>query len=456
MSPATLRRYRAERMLERDFQALRGRVLATVRARLRSRGLTLDGGDLEACYATAWQGLYTATLNGEEIANAPAWLVLVTYRRAIEEVRARSRREAQLQPERAVEPALEAALDDRQRLRQLMEGMRARLDAREREAAALCYLHGFSRAQAARRMGISDTRMRKLMEGSGRGQAGVSGKVGALVETIREGAFCEQQDSLMRALAFGVLDPAGERYRLAVLHRRECPACRRYVATLRGVAAALPPVLTFPAPGTTSLAGLAGIGQHGAGAAAGGLSGTGLGPAASGGTLGASAAGSGAGGGWLLGSAGLTTKLATGCLLALGIGAGCVAIQRSEGRHPGSPSARHGPAVLLRRGGGASSAGGPASRPVVLVTAARRAREARQVTASLPAAQTGAEREFGPERRSSAARPAGPTPVRARSARTPGAAHAVAASSGFEPAAAPAPPGPAASPRAAEREFSPG
>ena len=84
--------------------------------------------------------------------------------------------------------------------------------------------------------------MRKLMEGAGPGRPGVAGKVGALVETIRSGGWCEEQGSLMRGFAFGVLAPDGERYRLALIHKSECPACRAYVLALRGLAAVLPPV----------------------------------------------------------------------------------------------------------------------------------------------------------------------------------------------------------------------
>ena len=91
MSPLSLRRYRAERLLRRDFEALRASVLANVRGRLRASGVSLDRGDLDACYAQAWQGLYTAVLEGQEIANPAGWLVLVTFRRAIEEHRARAR-----------------------------------------------------------------------------------------------------------------------------------------------------------------------------------------------------------------------------------------------------------------------------------------------------------------------------------------------------------------------------
>src|SRR5580700_10060031 len=145
MSPVSLRRYRAERMLRDEFEGLRGRVLASVRGRLGASSASLDQGDLEACYATAWQGLYAAVLDGQEIANPTGWLVLVTYRRAIEELRAHGRihasatwpesdqrRSAGTDPDvegaDALERDLAAELDDRMRLRQLFEGLHGRLD----------------------------------------------------------------------------------------------------------------------------------------------------------------------------------------------------------------------------------------------------------------------------------------------------------------------------------------
>jgi DNA-directed RNA polymerase specialized sigma24 family protein len=78
-------------MLRREFEGLRGRVMGTVRGRLRASGVSLDQCDLEACYAQAWQGLYAAMVEGQEIANPTGWLALVTYRRAIEEHRSRRR-----------------------------------------------------------------------------------------------------------------------------------------------------------------------------------------------------------------------------------------------------------------------------------------------------------------------------------------------------------------------------
>jgi DNA-directed RNA polymerase specialized sigma24 family protein len=440
MSPLTVRRYRAERLLRKEFEGLRGRVIGTVRGRLRASGVSLDASDLEACYAQAWQGLYAAMLAGEEIANPTGWLALVTFRRAIEEHRSRRRSyptEGVGGPDGfhgtggvgGTQPVEErdfaGELDDRIRLRQVFEGLRGRLSERELQAAALCYLQGLSRSEAAARMGISEPRMRKLMEGAGPGRPGVAGKVGELVETIRGGGWCEEQGSLMRGLAFGILDPAGERYQLAMAHRRECPACRAYVLSLRGLAAVLPvPFL----PGLLGAGGLAGVGigvgagagvgagsgaggaaaGTGAGAAGGAQVGSGIGAlSASAGTAGAGAGA--AGGGWLLAAGGpVGAKLAVGCLIALGVGASCVALTVNPehgGRKRASVHRRHdgvggtdaaplaGAADVLRTGYPLT---GVVPGAVHAHDAVSGTPSAKSTQALTPAGR--ASREFGPER----------------------------------------------------------
>jgi DNA-directed RNA polymerase specialized sigma24 family protein len=432
VSPLTVRRYRAERMLRKEFEGLRGRVMGTVRGRLRASGVSLDASDLEACYAQAWQGLYAAMLAGEEIANPTGWLALVTYRRAIEEHRSRRRSyptEGVGEPggprgargSGAGEPAQERdfaeGLDDRIRLRQVFEGLRGRLSERELQAAALCYLQGLSRAEAAARMGISEQRMRKLMEGPGPGRPGVAGKVGELIETIRGGGWCEQQGSLMRGLAFGILDPAGERYRLAIAHRRGCPACRAYVLSLRGLAAVLPVPFLPGVLGAGALAGIAGAGtgtsvaaSGGAGAGAGTGVGSGVGAgsgagAGAGASAGAAGAGGAAGGSWFLAGGGIGAKLAVGCLV-MAFSAGCVALT-------GAPIApRH--AVHrshVEHGAGAPVAGAPVAhealsssiadaQPVTVPSTKARggsSNSTRDDAAALLPAAAKASREFGPE-----------------------------------------------------------
>ncbi len=495
MSPLNVRRYRAERLLRRDFEALRGRVIATARRRLLAGGVTLDPCDLEACYAQAWQGLYMAMLDGQEIANPSGWLVLVTFRRGIEEHRARRRggdllrgevgerlMDAEPVESAADERDLAARLDDRMRLRQLFEGLCGRLSAREREAAVLCYLQGLPRSQAAERIGVSEGRMRKLMEGGGPGRPGVAGKVGALVETIRNGGWCEEQGSLMRGLAFGILDPDGERHRLALMHGSECPACRAYVASLRGLAAALPPVFLPWGLGAGVLAhvgegvhagagagagalggGLAGGGGASAGAGAGAPVGGGIGGALA--TPGAAGMGAGAGGSWLLAGGSVGAKLVVGCLVALGVGASCVALEAGGGHtrrhaHPdrssralGADAGAHGstPGFQISPGG---AAGAALAATIGSTTS----------TGPLTPAAT-ASREFGPEsgQTASASRSTAiastPTPVARSASAGTGSGYSTGTSSGESLAGTAAPSGASSASTAAAqaaREFSPG
>jgi DNA-directed RNA polymerase specialized sigma24 family protein len=506
-----VRRYRAERLLRDEFERLRDSVVGSVRGRLRAAGVPLDASDVDAAYAQAWQGLYAATLEGQRIVDPSGWLALVTYRRAIDEHRARQRVQWAAMPtgldgngwrERCVasEPDLAAELDDRARLRQLFEALRGRLTVRERQAAALCYLQGLSRSEAAARMGVSEARMRKLMEGRNAGAPGVAGKVGALVETIRAGAWCEEQGSLMRGFAYGILDPGGERYRLALIHRDECPACRAYVLSLRGLAAVLPPVplllqLTLGASAATGVAGSGAVAASGAGTATGTVAGTGVGAGAGagagvgagagagagagiagqsaagvgGGALGASgAAGAGvagiAGGGWWLAGGPLGAKLAVGCLLALGVGAGCVALDGGTG-HPSSHTHRQfaRDAHAIRSESGyeairATPARGRLSRAELSAAGAAPVGGVAPPTGS--ASQ--ANREFGPERTAASGDPTG--------ASTRSSAATVTATSAQRAASAPAQPatgepvagaggaGSASSAgvSAAQREFAPG
>jgi RNA polymerase sigma factor (sigma-70 family) len=459
MSPLTVRRYRAERLLRKEFEGLRGRVMGMVRGRLRASGVSLDGSDLEACYAQAWQGLYTAMLAGEEIANPTGWLTLVTFRRAIEEHRSRRRaypsrgaeelsdglsdglsggREADLLGG-AREHDFAGSLDDRIRLRQVFEGLRGRLSAREQQAAALCYLQGLSRSEAATRMGISESRMRKLMEGPGAGRPGVAGKVGELVETIRAGGWCEEQGSLMRGFAFGILDPDGERYRLALAHRRECPACRAYVLSLRGLAAVLPPTSLPLALGAGAVLGAGGAGATGVGASAG-----------------AAGVGSAAGGGWVLAGGPVGAKLALGCLLALSVGAGCVALtvgpdhaRRLAHRPEHPPSTRPDARAAV-------SPPGASYRVATGAPGAPRAAVARssQPTPALTSAGR-ASREFGPERaftRTPSSSTPAPVSSTSSPAGAPGAPSARAASGG-QSASRSSAAGTSTGGKAAQREF---
>jgi hypothetical protein len=97
---------------------------------------------------------------------------------------------------------LEGRLDDERRLRELAEGMRARLGERERRAAVLCYLHGFTRDEAADALGLRAARMQKVMGRAAKVVAGV-------VADVREDAWCPAKRSLITAYALGVLETGG-------------------------------------------------------------------------------------------------------------------------------------------------------------------------------------------------------------------------------------------------------
>ncbi len=423
VSPLTLRRYRAERLLRQQFQALHTGVIRAVGRRLRSQGVSLDEVDLQACYATAWHGLYAAVLADEQIDNPAGWLAVVTYRRAIDEHRARMRIDLGLardlgeddDSERGADAALArgarhdgdlaAELDDRARLRELFEGLRSRLSSRELQAATLCYLHGLSRAQAAQRLGVSETGMRKLMEGRGPGRPGVAAKVRELVATIGEGGWCHEQGSLMRGLALGILDPAGERYRLARAHRDECPSCRAYVRALRGLAVVLPPApallrSVLAGTGASGAGAAGGAGAQGvaslhaglAGRAGGAASGTGAAPPAA---AAAGAGGGAAGGGWLVAGGGAATKVVLGCLVAAGLGAGCVALSlapsapsHAADHHRGTRQGAH--AVLATRDAPRVLADHAEAAPRIPAVASTR-------RSAAVSPQARASREFGPE-----------------------------------------------------------
>ena len=135
MSPI-LRRYRAERLLRQEFEGLREQVLIVVRKHLSLRGVRLDPTDLDACYAMAGQGLYASMLTGQPIEKPAGWLMLVTFRRAIDEHRSHLRRGGR---SKAIseDPDFAEEIDERDRVRHLFEGLRGTLNPRECEAASL-------------------------------------------------------------------------------------------------------------------------------------------------------------------------------------------------------------------------------------------------------------------------------------------------------------------------------
>jgi DNA-directed RNA polymerase specialized sigma24 family protein len=244
----------ADTVLARDYERLKPDILRTVRGKLASSGVRFDDLDLDAFYNQAWHGVHTKLAEGERIENVSGLLVTIAQRRALDEFRAlrmEARVDADLLDGQRVDLDLAAAVDDHMRLRYFIEGMREKLQGREREAAALCYVQDYSRPEAAQAMGIKPRRMEKLMDG-------VSKKVGAFVGDIERDKWCDARHSMIKAYALGLLDPDGERYALAAEHLESCSACRRDVIRMRGIASLSPPVPLM-------MAALVGAGATGAG-----------------------------------------------------------------------------------------------------------------------------------------------------------------------------------------------
>ena len=227
--------HRANEVLAAEYEGSKAEVLRTVTAKLG--GSPPSGVDLEAAYNEAWHALYLRLEEGEEVDNRKGFLVTVAYRRALSEHRAVRLEHAANGDlaEIAVEPDIEAHLDAEIQLRHLRQGLRAELDERELQAATLCLLHGYSRPEAARLIGIAPRRMEKLMDRATR-------RINAVIGVVRPGELCESFDSMVRAFAVGMLDEDGERYRLARDHLADCPACRRKVLVLRGLGSVTPPL----------------------------------------------------------------------------------------------------------------------------------------------------------------------------------------------------------------------
>jgi hypothetical protein len=332
-------------------------------------------------------------------------------------------------------------------------------------------------------MGISEARMTKLMEGRAPGRPGVAGKVGELLQTVGGGRWCEQQGSLMRGFAFGILDPRGERYRLARLHQRECPACRAYVLTLRGLAAVLPPLPSGLGLGCAFHVASARVGHsirtppiRTTSANAGAKAGAGGGAVAATGAAGAAGAGGAAGGSWLLGGS-VGAKLAVGCLLALSVG--CVALtaapHHADGADRGhphrqasaasayladAPSALGGSAALSTSLAGSTLTGAASGRSYTAV--ARHISPTAHAAAVRRAADVHAQREFGLEQSAAATAAASssarlaPATARAASVASAGATESVTSAAGSPAGSVAAPRSkPSGPPSRAEQEFGP-
>jgi RNA polymerase sigma factor (sigma-70 family) len=229
----------AERLIEREYEPLKAETLRSLAGKLRARGIRCPDEDLDAYYNQAWHALYTQISSGAEIDNPGGFLVQVGFRRAIDDfrrVRPDERVDLEASELAAVDHDVVQQLEDQRRLREFAEALRDELGERERVAASLCYIHGYTRPEAAKLMGISDRRMQKVMDA-------VSKAVGRITRDIEDGNRCEARASTNKAYALGLLDPEGDRHAATRAHLDECPGCRADVIRMRGLAIIAPPSL---------------------------------------------------------------------------------------------------------------------------------------------------------------------------------------------------------------------
>ncbi|MGA2163143.1 MAG: sigma-70 family RNA polymerase sigma factor [Solirubrobacteraceae bacterium] len=231
----------AERAANKHYRALQGEVLGVVRYRLAARKMHLDESDLEEAYCQAWHGVCETIKQGEPVSNLTGLLIEISWRRTVDlyrELRPGQRVDLKVD-EHLVGLDVDAQLDDRIKFKRFVALVRGRLSPRECEAVSLCVIHGYSRPEAAKLLGLTRRQMEKLMDGATK-------KIGGIVASIStRGCGGDEWSRLIRSYALGLIAEDDRDYPRAVAHIAECEACQRYVDGLRGLAAFLPPIVPF-------------------------------------------------------------------------------------------------------------------------------------------------------------------------------------------------------------------
>ncbi len=179
---------------------------------------------------------------GQAIENLEGLLVTITRWRAVDVYRQRKDglfTDGPLKEHYADNSDLIEQVDDRQKLDRLVRRMVGRLNAKERNAVTLCLLHGYTRPEAAKLLGMSEPAFQKIMDRARRKIAGYVAGIDA------RGCGDEEWGRLLRDFAFGLIGEDHPDYVRVVEHIEECEPCKRYVMVLRGLAAVLPPVAPF-------------------------------------------------------------------------------------------------------------------------------------------------------------------------------------------------------------------
>jgi DNA-directed RNA polymerase specialized sigma24 family protein len=233
-------RQQAEAVANANYEGLKEVVLRSVMSRLFARSVRLDRIDLEAAYNQAWHGVCQAIAQGRRVENLAGLLVDITCKRAIDIYRQRNEAmhaDADVDVEtHAVEVDLAEQVDDQHKIERLLERLKDRLTDVQRNAVTLCILHGYTRPEAARILGIEAAAFEKVMDRTVK-------KIGGIIAGMdSRGCGDDEWARALRSFALGLMSEDSPDYERIAEHVLECASCERYVMGLRGLAAVLPPL----------------------------------------------------------------------------------------------------------------------------------------------------------------------------------------------------------------------
>ena len=233
--------------VERDYERLRGPLLGL----LRRDGWSISDDEWEGVWnavcANVW---HRQRAIGIDFRGEPLNYLLASAKNELRRERRRRRLHAvSLDAEGAPEPvasgpALDEDVDLRDKLRIARTIVRHRLRPRELRAWALRVVGGLSYEEGAARLGITPKRFEKELMSA-------HAKIADEIRAVAAGTWCDSTKgvSLLRAYEQGVLNPDGAAVRELREHARTCPACRRAMKTVEGVAPLLLPPARLTPPG---------------------------------------------------------------------------------------------------------------------------------------------------------------------------------------------------------------
>jgi RNA polymerase sigma factor (sigma-70 family) len=209
----------ADEMLRQNYERLKPTVIGAVCRRFDHNFIV--AADLEACYQDAWVVLHKK-LAFEKVENMRGFLIKVASNRAIDAMR-RAHLYQQTQGDIGTlkihsQYNIVHDIETKRRIRYFSEALKRLLPGKECEVAALCLFGQYRRRDAASVLGISERRLRTLMN---RAYPTLS----PAMTLIEKGEWCDEYASTIRALRRNLLNPDDRRYRDLMRHLKQCPTC---------------------------------------------------------------------------------------------------------------------------------------------------------------------------------------------------------------------------------------